>query len=356
MPFRNIDAVGPAGSINSNITDMAKWVQFNLNGGKVDGKAVISKAALDEIQGPQIVIRGGIFAELLSFPEMPYLMYGMGWFIQPYRGHRMIHHGGNIDGFSAMVSFMPDAKMGLVILTNLDGNIMVDSLMLEVYDRMLGLEPIDWNARYKLKWAQIKEAMKLSNKKEEDVLRKSGTKTSHPLQDFAGDFEESAYGRLTVEVSGTALKASLHGLASPLEHFHYDIYRATEDPLKGTKLTFLTNLRGDIDRVSVPLEAGVPDIVFKRVPPASMRDPKFLQQFVGEYELMGLTVTVQLHDDYLTLTVPGQPTYTLEPYLGSEFNLKDLEGYSVKFNMVKDRVTEAVFIQPNGVFTATRKK
>ncbi len=148
-----------------------------------------------------MVIRDGIFSELLAFPEMPYLMYGMGWFIQPYRGHRMIHHGGNNDGFSAMVSFMPDDKLGLEILTNLDGNLMVDSLMLEVYDRLLGLEPIDWNGRYKLKWAQIKEAVKLSNKKEENVLRKTGTKPSHSLQEFAGDFEESAYGRLQSEIS-----------------------------------------------------------------------------------------------------------------------------------------------------------
>jgi len=56
------------------------------------------------------------------------------------------------------------------------------------------------------------------------------------------------------------------------------------------------------------------------------------------------------------LTVPGQPTYTLEPYLGTEFNLKDQKGFSVKFTVVNDKVTEAVFIQPNGVFTATRKK
>lgn len=57
----------------------------------------------------------------------------------------------------------------------------------------------------------------------------------------------------------------------------------------------------------------------------------------------------------LSLTVPGQPAYILEPYLGTEFNLKDQKGFSAKFTIANDKVTEVVFIQPNGVFTAKRK-
>lgn len=355
MPFRNIDAVGPAGSINSNAIDMARWVQMNLNDGTLDGKTILSKPQMEEIHSPQIVVRGGIFSELLSFPEAPYTMYGMGWFIQPYRGHRLIHHGGNIDGFSAMVAFMPDDNVGLVILTNLDGTLIVDSLMFEVFDRLLGLDPIDWNSRYRLKWVGIQQVVENSNAKEDEVYRKQGTQLSHPLQDFAGEFVNAAYGTLRIELTGNSLNASLHGLESPLEHFHYDIFRGTSDQMEGMKLTFLTNLRGDIDRVSLPLEPSVAEIVFTRVPPESMRDPKFLQQFTGNYELLGLNISVELKNDHLTITVPGQPTYTLVPYMGTEFNLKDVKGYSVKFTVTNGKVTEAVFIQPNGVFPARKK-
>ena len=355
IPFRNIDAMGPAGSINSNITDMARWVRLNMEGGALEGKTVISKAALDEIHSPQMVIRGGLLSQLLAFPEMPYMMYGMGWMIQPYRGHRLLHHGGNIDGFSAMVSFMPDDKLGVVILSNLDGNLMTDSLMFEVYDRLLGLDPIDWNGRYRLKLAELKLAARQGEQKEDSALRKSGTKPSHAMADYAGDFEHPAYGRLTVAPDGAALKASLHGLSSPLQHFHYDIFKGTQEQMKGLKLEFLTNLRGDLDRISMVLEEGVDPIVFKRVPPAAMRDPKFLQAFAGDYELMGTTIVVDLKGSELHVTVPGQPTYTLVPYMGTEFDLKELKDYSVRFTMEKDKVTEAVFIQPNGVFAAKRK-
>ena len=356
IPFRNIDAVGPAGSINSNVRDMASWVLMNLGGGTYNGKTVVSKNQLEEIHAPHVVIRGGIFAQLLTFPETPYTMYAMGWFVQPYRGYRLLHHGGNIDGFSAMVSFMPDEKYGLVILSNLDGNLMVDSLMFEIYDRLLGLEPVDWNNRYKLRYEQFKVAAQESETKEAQILKKTGTKPSHFLSDFAGTYVSDGYGKIQIVQEGTKLKASYGELSSPLEHWHYDIFNATEDPLKGTKLTFLTNVRGDIDRVSIPMESSVPEILFTMKAPESMYQPEFLRQFVGEYELLGLTVTVVLRDDnQLTITVPGQPTYILEPYRGTEFNLKDIPGYSVRFILENGKTKEVTFIQPGAVITAKKK-
>jgi CubicO group peptidase (beta-lactamase class C family) len=356
IPFRNLDAIGPAGSINSNLEDMVHWVQMNLQQGKFNDKTVISTNQIDKIQSPRVVIQGGIFAQLLTFPELPYAMYGLGWMIQPYRGYRLLHHGGNIDGFSSMVSFMPDEKHGLVILTNRDGNLMVNSLMFEIYDRLIGLEPVDWNSRYKLRYEQFKEVANLSIKKEEEILKKSGTKTSHTISDFAGIYESEGYGRLEIEQQGGKLKVTYGELSSPLEHWHYDVFHATEDPLKGTKLSFLMNVKGDIDRVSVPLEPSVPEVIFTMKAPEGMFQPSFLQQFVGEYDLLGLAVTVAMRgEDHLTLTVPNQPTYILEPYRGTEFNLKDYPGFSARFVMENGKVKEVIFIQPGAVITAKKK-
>ena len=356
IPFRNIDAIGPAGSINSNVRDMSRWVMMNINGGSFENKSVISKNQLSEIHAPHITIRGGIFAQLMTFPETPYLMYGMGWMIQPYRGHRLLHHGGNIDGFSAMVSFMPDDKYGLVILTNLDGNLMVNSLMLEIYDRLLGLDPVDWNSRYKLVYEQFTQAARQSESKEAEILKKSGTKPSHSLAEYAGTYESEGYGKVSVKLDGQNLRMSYGELSSKVEHWHYDVFHATEDPLKGTKVTFLSNVRGDIDRLTIPMEPSVPEVVFTMMASESMFQRSFLQQFSGDYDLLGLTVTVQIRDDNeLTLTVPGQPTYVLVPYRGTEFNLKDQPSYSIRFTVTNGKTTEAIFIQPGAVLTAKKK-
>jgi len=149
----------------------------------------------------------------------------------------------------------------------------------------------------------------------------------------------------------------------PLGHYHYDIFAVPQDlpppagALAGAKVTFFYNKKGDIDRLAIPLEPSVDDIVFTRMPDEAMLNRSFLEQFVGEYQLGGNTVTVELKGDSLTLTVPGQPTYTLVPDRQTSFNLKGISGFSVEFTLEegKELATEVTFHQPNGTFVAKRK-
>ena len=59
VPMRNLRSIGPAGSINSNVVDMAKWVKFLLAGGVVGEKRLISVKQLEETRSAQIDIAGG---------------------------------------------------------------------------------------------------------------------------------------------------------------------------------------------------------------------------------------------------------------------------------------------------------
>jgi CubicO group peptidase (beta-lactamase class C family) len=356
MPFRNIDAVGPAGSINSSAADMAKWVAFQTSHGEAGGEKIVQPQTLAELHSPQMVVRQGLFAQLLQQPEMPYIMYGLGWFIQPYRGHEMIHHGGNIDGFSAFVAFLPKDNIGIVVLTNANGTLLPEVLAFSVFDRFIGLEKIDWHERFQAAWAQFEQGQEAA-KEAVDITRESGTRPSHPLEDYAGRYAHPAYGSVDIERDGKTFKGTHHGEAFELEHWHYDVFRVSSGQAEGMKLAFLTNLNGDIDRVSVAMEPSVAPIEFAKQPPEEMSDPDFLARFEGEYELMGLTAVVALKgSDRLTLTVPGQPIYDLVPYMGTEFKIASHEGYSARFVVEKDRVTRVVFIQPNGVFPAEKKK
>jgi CubicO group peptidase (beta-lactamase class C family) len=352
IPFRDITTIGPAGSINSNLTDMTKWVLLNLNKGKAGATQVLSEAGLTQMHTPYMAI-----AQPLKYTELSHGAYGLGWFIQNYRGHNRVSHGGNIDGFSALVSLFPQDNFGTVLLTNLNGNPLPGIVNNYVSDVLLNLEPVDWNARVK---ADVDKAKEESKKKESDeqAARKPNTKASHALADYAGEFEHAGYGVIKISSDGKVLKGGFNAFTLALEHWHYDVFRATllEDEEEKMLVSFLTNEKGDIDRVSVPLEPAVKPIVFTRKASAQMSDPKFLAQFAGEYELSGQTVSVALRGEKtLTLTVPGQPTYELEPYKDTEFNLKSLTGYSVKFTMEKGKASAAVFHQPNGVFTAKRK-
>jgi CubicO group peptidase (beta-lactamase class C family) len=105
LPQREIHAIAPAGAINSNARDMARWLRFMLSGGIVNGKRLVSEKGFKEAVSPQMNVAG-------------FVNYGLGWFLRSWDGHQVIEHGGNIDGFNSQVALMPDQKLGFVLLTN----------------------------------------------------------------------------------------------------------------------------------------------------------------------------------------------------------------------------------------------
>jgi len=355
MEFRRIDAVGPAGSINSTVLDMARWVEAQLGTGAVDGEEVFPPAAVRKTQAPEVVVDEGIFSTLLAQPELPHLMYGLGWFLQPYRGHRMLHHGGNIDGFTSVVSFLPDDGTGLVVLTNMNSTFLTTVLALSLYDRLLGLEPVDWNERYEGIRDRLEAAQEQQGAGSEPV---TGTSPSHALEDYVAAYTHPGYGRLDVTGGPEGLAIRYHVISMPLEHVHYDVFEGKgEPPLDDLRLRlqFQSNLDGHIDRISVPLQGGVDPIVFRRQPPDSLSEATYLRAFEGDYDVMGNVASVSLREDALVLTVPGQPAYTLVPTRVNEFSVEGQEGFSVRFVREGGRVTAMLLVQPGGTLRAERR-
>ena len=260
VPFRNIDALGPGGAINSNIEDMTKWVLLHLNNGKANDRQLISEASLAQTHLPHMAIRDPLLAKLAQST-----MYGQGWFISDYRGYNIVEHGGNIDGFSALVSFLPKEKTGVVVLSN-SLNIMGYVIVRDIYDRLLGLEARDWNSHYKNLMAEIMEAMFGTKATEEKP--KPNTSPSLPLADYAGIYEHPAFDRVTVMVDNDKLTVKFQsGLTSELEHFHFDVFKGTTSDfyLPVINIRFHLSTSGDVESFSMPLGSGVPDIVFRGV-------------------------------------------------------------------------------------------
>jgi CubicO group peptidase (beta-lactamase class C family) len=128
LPYRNIDAVAPAGSINSSANDMAKWIRFVMNGGVTpDGKRLVSEKNYAEWIKPQMKIT----------PNGS-MNYGLGWFLQKWNGLNVVQHGGNIDGFNSMVAMIPEKKLGFVMLTNVSASPLGGELMPIVWENILG--------------------------------------------------------------------------------------------------------------------------------------------------------------------------------------------------------------------------
>ncbi|MHC5114700.1 MAG: serine hydrolase domain-containing protein, partial [Planctomycetota bacterium] len=104
--LRSIDAVAPAGAINSNVKDMARWVRFQLNRGTFLGKRLLSKEHHKQTWTMHSTVTPGID-------------YGLGWMLRDWDGRTCIEHAGGIDGFTAEVALLPDENVGFVLLMNL---------------------------------------------------------------------------------------------------------------------------------------------------------------------------------------------------------------------------------------------
>jgi CubicO group peptidase (beta-lactamase class C family) len=261
IPFRNIDAIGPAGSINSSVNEMTRWLLLQLGKGKFEGRQILSEKGLGEVHTPQIIAGGD-----LKYDESFYSSYAMGWGVTSYRGHPALSHGGGIDGFTSAVRFLPKDQLGVVVLTN-SSSPASGLIASNAVDRMLGLSEAPWAQRAKDDMARGREAQAKS-RAEDESKRKKDARPTHPLSDYTGQFEHPAYQTLTVTQDGEQLKFDLHGLTGGLKHYHYDIFQGVEGAsgLEGTKVTFLINRAGEIDRVSIPLESSVKEIVFTRKP------------------------------------------------------------------------------------------
>lgn len=356
VPYHNIDAIGPAGSINSSVDDMSHYLIFQLGDGKYEAKQIVAEGDLREMHSPQTAIPDPPPA--FSMPGLGHFSYGLAWVATAYRGHNLVWHNGGIDGFYALLSMLPDDHMGVVILTNLPNGQTPEVLAYNVYDRLLGLDPMPWFDRFK--------DLEAKGKKQEDEAkqikptgRKTGTHPSHNLADYAGEYQNDGYGLIKVALKGDALELSLNKLGPyPLEHYHFDIFQVPEDNdsfAAGEKFQFEMNKKGDIDRIAAPLAPALgEDIVFIRAPEKISND--VLQKLVGDYLLNDQTVTFAVAGDVLRLTLPGQPVYELVPRKELSFDIKGMPGFSVEFHMdAAGKVTEAVFNQPNGVFHAKRK-
>jgi hypothetical protein len=251
---------------------------------------------------------------------------------------------------------LPREQIGVVVLNNL-GSLLPLIVTYNAIDRLLGMEQVPWSQRFMKDHLEVKEGQEKGEQKSA-ANAVPGTRPSHPLDAYTGDFAHPAYGTIAVAERDDRLVATINGMARPLTHYHYDIFELKiEEWDLPIKLSFATNVRGDIESVAAPLETAVADIVFTRTPHRQMTEKHFLERFVGEYELMETPMTVALKgENALVLSWPGQPAQELVPYKGTEFHLKDLSGFSIEFRSdATGTVVEALLTQPWAVLTARKK-
>ena len=224
QPFIDYTRIAPAGTIKSCVRDMAQWLRFQLAGGTIDGKRLISAAALDETHTPQTVIRmQGISKD--ANPESNLMAYGLGWTILDYRGQLLVAHAGALNGYRTQVALLPKQNAGIAIMENVGRGYAIIALRNEIMDQLLGGPTRDWNQLF-LDLDRKGDAEALAKKKERDSKRHLNTTPSRELQAYAGTYTDPAYGSAAITADARGLTLHYYRLTIPLTHFNYDTFSA----------------------------------------------------------------------------------------------------------------------------------
>ena len=261
IPRLNMDAVGPAGSINSNVLDMAQWLRLHLGGGVYRGKRLLRGESIREMQSPQTVIRVGRWLSSPSpvtqmmVPDTHFFLYGLGWFLQDYRGRKILHHAGVVDGMRALVGMIPEEGLGVVVLSNLSPAAIDEAVMLRVFDHYLGGVTRDWSAEM-LAGARRLAEQGLAARAEEESRRVKGTSPSLPLSQYVGTYADSAYGPVRIAEGDGGLTIEWGLRVGDLAHWHFDTFRVTwRVARRRTQLvTFTLGSQGTVETLVVPGE------------------------------------------------------------------------------------------------------
>jgi len=269
IPWRKIDNIGPAGSINSNVIDMAQWLRLQLGQGTYEGKKLFSPSVSKEMHTSQTVIRiEGAYP--LLYPEAHFFSYGMGWFLSDYKGRKLVEHGGAIDGMRAEVAMVPEEKLGIVILTNMNGSVVSMPLMYRIIDAYLGASQKDWSADLLKGYKPMLDQAQAAEKRAE-AARVTGTKPSLDIAAYAGTYRNDLYGDVKVTNENGKLKVQFGpAFAGDLEHWNYDTFQAkfaNGAVVSKALLSFPLNTQGKADTVVLNMP-GVTPYPFKRLPDA----------------------------------------------------------------------------------------
>ncbi len=297
IPFHDLQAVGPAGSINSNMNDLTKWVSFHLRGGKTEN----GTALLSATQHERLFKKESDASSLLHGIES--IGYGLGWFLSDISGHRVIWHGGNIDGFSSFISFVPDSDLAVVILTNeTHGSVFEFPIILPataahpdikllprmIYEELF-IDSQTTDVRQSAMSAQARvPALRTSLAWPADFLpdtvidvraierqlsarmtvKPPESKSKNKSDDYVGDFSERAYGDITVRNTSSGLMLDYYSNHFPLlDGASADAFKISvklDEPATEIPVTFRRDSQGVVTGAAIPLEPEVSDIFFAR--------------------------------------------------------------------------------------------
>ena len=106
-PYNRMHA--PSSTLNTNVLEMSHWAIANMNNGKYKANRILSPDMLSMMMKPTVTINND-----------RKISVGLSWFMYPYQGMTIYEHGGSDLGYKSLLTLIPEKKIGIIILCNLE--------------------------------------------------------------------------------------------------------------------------------------------------------------------------------------------------------------------------------------------
>ena len=251
----------PSGGVYSSLEDMMKWVGMHLLGGMAGRERVLPEAtirAMHSVQAPISYDPNG--------SEQTYRSYGMGWFVQDYRGHPTVQHAGQVFGYMTQITLLPRDGIGVVVLTNAYYHHAHYIIAKTVLDRLLGLEPMDRSGELE-GFKPVAENLDRQTREFWETRPEDGGSPSRPLNAYAGSYSNPLYGSISVNEAEEGLEVTIREeVVLALRHYSHATF-AADTPLLDffhTFFDFRLAPDGTVEGVRIPWDQWEGGVFFSR--------------------------------------------------------------------------------------------
>ena len=257
----------PAGAINLSAVDMASWMTMWLNEGKLsDGKALLSKDSLHMLWSPVVVVDDEGFPGPMALASPHLSAYALGWFVQDYRGHKIISHTGGVLGAISALYLVPDMGLGIAVSVNSEDTGARRAVLFHLLDEYLGLTQPDWIGIIQTTLKQMTDGALQALAHLPKEVQPNG-RHSLPLPTYAGTYRDPWYGTVTIADRGHGKLwitfDRTPGMEGALEHVADDTFRTrfTDRGIEETYVKFDVD-HGRIAKVTMHAISPLADFSF----------------------------------------------------------------------------------------------
>ncbi|TCZ88668.1 serine hydrolase [Lysobacter sp. N42] len=225
--------VAGAGGMYSNVRDMARWMRVQLDGGVIAGEGAGARRLVSEARHHaswQVIMPMNVPARpavpQLGASKPNFLGYGEGWMLSDYRGRRLVWHTGGWPGMVSRLTMVPEARLGVVVLTNAEVGQAFNAITYSALDTFLDVPRTDWVAAYGAAFDKAHGDAD-ADWQAHVARRDAASKPSLPLARYAGTYRDPWYGEVVVEPRGDGLQlrfARSKNLVGRLEHWQHDSF------------------------------------------------------------------------------------------------------------------------------------